>query len=270
MIFLAIICFLIAIVCLYLWLIGGRVGHPVLQELKKWNYAHRGLHNEKRPENSMSAFRAALDAGCGVELDVHLLKDGNLAVMHDSSLRRTADADVCLEDLTTQELKNFRLSGSDEHIPLFSEVLSLFDGKAPLIVELKCERGNHADLCRAACVMLDNYNGAYCMESFDPRAIAWLRKNRPDICRGQLSENWMGKKLAIPGILKWALTYHISNVYTRPDFIAYKYADRRAFGTDICRKVMGLPGVSWTLRSREEYDTAVSEGWIPIFENFTL
>lgn len=270
MLILAIIFCLIAIVCLYLWLIGGRVGHPVLQELKKWNYAHRGLHDAVLPENSMGAFHAALEAGCGIELDIHLLKDGNLAVMHDSSLMRTANADVLIEDLTTEELENYRLSNSDEHIPLFSEVLSLFDGNTPLIVELKCEKGNHAALCEAACKMLDGYNGLYCMESFDPRAVAWLKRNRPDICRGQLSENWMGKKLAIPVILKWALTYHIANVYTRPDFIAYKYADRKAFGTDICRKWMGLAGVSWTLRSREEYDTAVKDGWIPIFENFKL
>lgn len=270
MIFLAIICLTIVIFCLYLFCIGGRTGHPALQELKKWNYAHRGLHDESLPENSMGAFRAALDAGCGIELDIHLLKDGNLAVMHDSSLKRTAGADVLIEDLTAEELKNYRLQGSQEHIPLFDQVLSLFDGKAPLIVELKCVNGNHAALCQAACEMLDNYNGLYCMESFDPRATAWLRKNRPDICRGQLSENWMGKKLPLPGILKFALTYHIANVCTRPDFIAYKYADRKAFGTDICRKWLGIQGVSWTVRSREEYDTAVAEGWIPIFENFRI
>lgn len=270
MIFLAIICLLISILCLYLFCLCGRNGHPVLEKLRGWNFAHRGLHDTSRPENSMSAFRAALESGCGVELDIHLMKDGNLAVIHDASLLRTAGVDVKIEELTAQQLQEYRLQGTGERIPLFSEVLSLFDGKAPIIVELKCENGNHADLCRTACALLDNYRGAYCMESFDPRAVAWLRKHRPDICRGQLSENWMGKALKIPAVLKWALTYHISNVYTRPDFIAYKYADRKAFGTDICRKWLGLAGVSWTLRSREEYDTAVKEGWIPIFENFTL
>ncbi len=270
MIILAIIFFLIAIGCLYLLLIGGRTGHPVLTELKKWNFAHRGLHDAAKPENSMAAFRAALEAGYGIELDIHLMKDGNLAVIHDSSLQRVAGADVRIEDLTAAELENYHLSGTDQTIPLFSDVLALYDGKAPLIVELKCVDGNQGELCRKACAMLDNYRGVYCMESFDPRAIIWLRRNRPDICRGQLSENWMGKPLKVPGILKWALTYHISNVCVRPDFIAYQYADRKTFGTDICRKVMGVAGVSWTIRTREEYDTAVKEGWIPIFENFTI
>lgn len=270
MIFLAIICFCIFLACLYLFCIGGRTGHPDLPAFRGWNYAHRGLHDGEKPENSMAAFRAALDAGCGIELDVHLMKDGNLAVIHDASLKRTAGFDVMIEDLTAAELPLYPLNEKGECIPLFSQVLDLYDGKAPLIVELKCVRGNHAALCAAACEMLDGYKGLYCMESFDPRAVIWLRKNRPDIVRGQLSENWMGKDLPIAGILKFALTYHLGNVCSRPDFIAYKYADRKAFGTDICRKFLGLAGVSWTLRSREEYDTAVSEGWIPIFENFKI
>lgn len=270
MIFLVILLIFVSVFCLYLFCLCGRNGHPDLAKLRKWNYAHRGLHDERLPENSMGAFRAALDAGCGIELDIHLLKDGNLAVIHDSDLRRVTGREGNVEDLTTEQLTEYHLCGTAETIPQFQQVLDLYAGKAPLIVELKCAKGNHAALCAAACRMLERYDGLYCMESFDPRAVAWLRKNRPDICRGQLSENWMGKKLPIPGILKWALTYHISNVYTRPDFIAYKYADRKAFGTDICRKWLGLQGVSWTLKTREEYDIAVKEGWIPIFENFRL
>ncbi len=270
MIFLAIIFFLIALFCCYLVLIGGRCGHPGLAALRGWNYAHRGLHNEARPENSMAAFRAALEADCGIELDIHLMKDGNLAVIHDSSLLRTAGVDVRIEDLTAEDLPNYSLGGTGETIPLLQDVLALYDGKAPLIVELKCVDNNHAALCETACQMMDGYDGVYCMESFDPRAVIWLRKHRPDIIRGQLSENWMGKKMPVSRVLKFALTYHLGNVCIRPDFIAYRYSDRKAFGTDICRKVLGVQGVSWTLRSREEYDTALREGWIPIFENFTI
>ena len=270
MLLLKILLTFLALAMLYLFCLCGRTGHPHLAELRKWSYAHRGLHDQQLPENSMGAFRAALDAGCGIELDIHLLKDGNLAVIHDSNLERVTGRTGIVEDLITQQLADYHLNGTDETIPQFQQVLDLFDGKAPLIVELKCVNGNHTKLCEAACKMLDQYEGLYCIESFDPRAVAWLRKYRPDICRGQLSENWMGRKMAVPAILRWALTYHISNAYTRPDFIAYKFRDRKAFGTDICRKWLGLQGVSWTLTTREEYDTAVHEGWIPIFENFRL
>lgn len=253
---------------LYLWCLKGRTGHPGLPELRRWKYAHRGLHDAAKPENSMAAFRAAVDSGYGVELDIHLLRDGNLAVIHDSSLKRTADADIRVEDLVTEDLSHYYLCGTGETIPQFQQVLDLFAGKAPLIVELKVVDGNHAALCKAACRLLDCYDGPYCVESFDPRAVAWFRKNRPDVLRGQLSENWMGRKHPLPAILRWILTYHISNLYTRPDFIAYKFADRKAFGTDICRKFWKLQGVSWTLKTPEEYATAVEEGWIPIFEGF--
>ena len=270
MIFLAIICLILFLCSLYLFCLGGRTGHPDLHKLCEFNYAHRGLHDAVRPENSMAAFRGAWDAGYGIELDVHLMKDGNLAILHDSSLQRVAGAEVKIEDLTVEDLPNYTLCGTGEHIPLFSQVLDLYRGKAPLIVELKTAGNNVDALCKATMALLDGYQGLYCIESFDPRVTRWMRVHRPEIIRGQLSENWFHSKAKLPWILKLVMTYHISNVFTRPDFIAYKYCDRKTFGTEICRKVWGLQGVSWTLKTREEYDTAVHEGWIPIFEDFTV
>ncbi len=253
---------------LYLFCLAGRNHHPMLPKLRGWEYAHRGLHNAQRPENSMAAFRAAVEKGYGVELDIHLLKDGSLAVFHDGTLKRMAGEDIKVEDLTAADLSKYPLAGTQETIPLFEDVLALFAGKVPMVVELKCVDGNHAALCQAALQRLDRYQGVFCMESFDPRAIHWLKVNRPDICRGQLAENWFRSDLKLPWVLKFALTFHLSNVYTRPDFIAYKYAHRKVFGINICRKLLGLQGVSWTVKTQQEFDTAVKEGWLPIFEGF--
>lgn len=251
-----------------LWCLKGRTRHPGLEQLRCWNYAHRGLHDPQKPENSMAAFRAALAGGYGIELDIHLMRDGNLAVIHDSSLKRVAGVEVRIEDLSASDLPHYHLAGTGECIPLFPEVLDLFAGKAPLIVELKVVDGNHTALCEAACRLLDRYDGPYCIESFDPRAVAWFRRHRPDVIRGQLSENWMGQKHPVPAILRWMLTNHITNVYTRPDFIAYKYADRKRLATGLCRSLWKLQGVSWTIKTPEDFETAVREGWIPIFEGF--
>ena len=79
----------VALSGLYVLSTQGRTGHPGLSALQGWNYAHRGLHDDTKPENSMAAFRAALDHGYGIELDIHLMKDGNLAVIHDTKLIRT-------------------------------------------------------------------------------------------------------------------------------------------------------------------------------------
>ena len=247
----------------------GRTGHPGLKDLRGWNYAHRGLHSKGIPENSMAAFKAALDHGYGIELDIHLLADGNLAVIHDSSLKRTTGQDGNVEDLTTEQLAGYKLEGTEETIPTFRQLLDLYDGKAPLIVELKPVKGNHAALCEAACKMLDSYNGVYCLESFDPRCIHWLKKNRPDLIRGQLTEDFVhNTKSPLHPVLKFILTHQLENFLCRPDFIAYKFRDRKTISMTLCKKLWKLETVTWTLVSKEEYDTAVAEGWITIFEGF--
>lgn len=259
---------LILLFILYALSVMGRRGHQNLAELRKWNYAHRGLHDDVLPENSMAAFKAALDHGYGIELDLHLLADGNLAVMHDSALKRTTGCVGLIEDLTTEQLKDYHLNGTAETIPTFQQVLDLYAGKAPLIIELKPVKGNHAALTAKAVEMMEGYNGLYCMESFDPRVVKWLKDNRPDICRGQLTENHFAAKGKISKLLKFALTHQMLNFMTMPDFVAYKFCDRKTLGNFLVRRVWGVQGVTWTLRSMEEYNTAVREGWIPIFENF--
>ena len=247
----------------------GRSNHPGMKELKGWSYAHRGLHKEGVPENSMAAFRAAVDKGYGVELDIHLMKDGNLAVIHDASLKRTAGADVQIEDLTAEELENYRLEGTEEKIPLFKDVMALFEGKAPRIVELKPMNNNHAALAEAACDLMKDYQGVYCMESFDPRCVQWLKKNRQEIIRGQLTENFVAHDQKLHPAIRFVLTHNLLNFTTMPDFVAYKFADRKdSFTTALCRRVWDLQGVTWTLKTQEEYDIAVREGWLPIFEGF--
>lgn len=247
----------------------GRRKHPKLAQLCKWYYAHRGCHGNGVPENSMQAFRIAKESGYGIELDVHLLADGALAVMHDSSLQRTAGCDVCIENLTTEQLSQYRLEGTQEEVPLLSQVLELFDGDAPLLIELKSDINNYAELCEQACRLLEDYKGLYCMESFDPRCIIWLKKNRPDIVRGQLAENYFKtEEIKVPFVLKLILANHLMNFISLPDFIAYRYSDRKRFANWICRRIWGLASFTWTVSSESEFHTALDENWTPIFEGF--
>ncbi|MBP3683850.1 MAG: glycerophosphodiester phosphodiesterase [Oscillospiraceae bacterium] len=260
---------ILILIALLLFCTYCRKDHPGLKDLQGWSYAHRGLHGNGIPENSMAAFKAALEHGYGIELDIHLLKDGNLAVMHDSLLNRTTGEAGRIEDLTTEQLKDYRLQGTEETIPEFMDVLTLFDGKAPLIVELKPESGNQAALAEAACKMLETYKGVFCLESFDPRCIAWLKKNRPDIIRGQLTENYFRSRNDLPDYLRFLLTHNLTSFLTRPDFLAWHFDHRKDSPiTELCRKLWKVQGVTWTLRSKADYDTAVAEGWLPIFEGF--
>jgi hypothetical protein len=174
-----------------------------------------------------------------------------------------------LTENTAEDLKNYTLEGTDETIPQFKDVLELFAGKAPLIVELKAERGNHAALAAAATAMLDSYDGVYCIESFDPRCILWLKKNRPEIIRGQLSQNFVKKNENLSLVLRIVLTHLLTGFLTAPDFVAYNFEHRKDTAANtICRKLWKGQGVSWTLRTKEDYDQAVKEGLLPIFEYF--
>ena len=258
----------IALGSAYILSTQGRTGHPGLEALKGWNYAHRGLHDSETPENSMAAFRAALEHGFGIELDIHLMKDGNLAVIHDCSLKRTAGADVKITDLTAADLGNYHLNSTEETIPLFSQVLELYAGKAPLIIELKVDGNNHKELVAAAVEAMAGYEGSFCMESFDPRCIFELKKQAPHIIRGQLTEDYFRVESPLHPALKWVLKNQVLNFMTQPDFVAYNCQHRNTISNKIVRGFWGVQGVTWTLRSKADYDAAVAEGWLPIFENF--
>lgn len=260
--------FLILLIGLCILAVMGRQNHKGLAALRGWSYAHRGLHREGIPENSMAAFRAALDAGYGIELDIHLTKDGDLAVIHDTSLKRTAGVDVKITDLTSAELSSYRLEGTEETIPLFHQVLDLYQGKAPLIIELKAD-GNQEALVDTAVSAMKGYQGAWCMESFDPRCVYLLKKKYPDVIRGQLAENYFSTNGNLSWIVKFLLTNSLLNFLTQPDFVAYNFTDRNSTPmTPVWKKLWKLQAVAWTIRTKEDYDTAVAEGWLPIFENF--
>lgn len=251
-----------------LGLIGARK-HPKMSLLASYHYAHRGLHDSKLhiPENSLRAFRLAVEKGYGAELDVHLSKDGKLVIMHDESLLRTANVDKNIADCTAEELNEMLLEFTDEKIPYLEEVLPLFAGKTPLIIELKPVNGNHAALARKTCAMLRQYPDLqFCIESFDPRVLYWLRKNQPNIVRGQLSCNFLKERHDLVFPAAFALTNLMTNFVTRPHFVAYKFEDRKQISMRICKKLWGIQEFDWTIRCIEDAQTAINDGAIIIFE----
>ncbi len=269
----AVIIIVIVLAVLFiLWVLALRCrsGHDAWNTLRKFRYAHRGLHDSKNgiPENSMAAFRRAADNGYGVELDIHLTKDGRLAVIHDNSLLRTAGVDVKAKDLTAEELGQYRLERTDEKIPFLEEVLPLFEGKAPIIVELKVE-GNSAALAKAACELLDQYKVDYCIESFHPQPIMWLKKNRPEICRGQLSQNFLKHEgTGLGKAADFVMTHLLSSFLTVPDFIAYNHQHRNRWSLKLARAIWHVQEVSWTIRTPEDMNCCENDGSLSIFENF--
>lgn len=263
----------LVLILLYLFLIAPRMlKKPDRTPLYGRHYAHRGLfdNNTNAPENSLPAFQKAVNAGYGIELDVQLTKDSIPVVFHDASLKRMCGVDGNVWEYTLEELQQMKLASSNETIPTFSDVLNTIAGKVPLIVEYKldvaqtkvCELGN--ELLNT---YQEKYHGIYCIECFHPLALIWYKKNRPDIVRGQLCmEYWKEEKFR-GKLLYLLLSYLVTNVATRPDFIAYQHSDASNLSRRICRK-LGALSVAWTIKSQEQLKTAKDQFDLFIFDSF--
>ena len=168
-------------------------------------FAHRGLHGPGVPENSMAAFRAALDLGAGIECDVRLSADGEVVVFHDHDLRRLCASALAVESTAASILAAQRLYDSNEHIPTLGQLLALVTGRAPILVELKCRGGNASRLSAAVADRLCGYSGPVGVMSFEPKAVRWFARHRPRMRRGLVIserasafDRWRGIGLAMP------------------------------------------------------------------------
>lgn len=114
------------------------------KKIKVW--AHRGASGYA-PENTMDAFRKAIEMKAdGIELDVHLTKDGEVVVIHDEVLDRVSDGTGRVQDFTCNELKNFNFNKlhpeyKEEEIPTLEEVYQLIK-PTDLTINVEMKTGN--------------------------------------------------------------------------------------------------------------------------------
>ncbi|MBO5249094.1 MAG: glycerophosphodiester phosphodiesterase [Clostridia bacterium] len=226
-------------------------------------YAHRGLHNKNVPENSLRAIADAVDRGLGIELDIQLSKDGQVVVFHDLTLNRMTGVDGKVIDYTAEELSKMSLNGHPDGIPTLKQVLEVVDGKIPLIIEMKIP-GFDLSVCPKAFELLDEYQGPYCVESFQPFTLDWLRKNRPHVLRGQLSSDFFANKEKGNALQLFAVKNLLTNVFARPDFIAYDIRYPKTVAFRLCRDFWKALPIGWTIRSAEELNRAKNhfDAWI--------
>lgn len=251
----------------WLWLIAPGKDAD-FTEFHRYDYAHRGLHHKENgiPENSEKAFRLAVQHGFGIEFDLQLTQDKYVVVHHDHTIKRTCGEDKLISDMTLGELRNYRLFGTEERVPLFEDVLKIMDGKTPLIIELK-GYGDPAELCERTMEILKDYHGLYCVESFDPRIVEWFRKHHPEIVRGQLMHH-MQKNDKLTAFQAFCARNLLTNYMTRPHFEAYDFHARELPSLALVRRVFGMQEVSWTIRKQEDYEKARELTNLVIFEGF--
>lgn len=259
---------LILLTLLYFYLIHPRAKKPDASPFLNCCFAHRGLHDMAMgiPENSLSAFQRAVEAGYGIELDVQLSSDGIPVVFHDAALSRMCAIDRRVSSLTFEQLSSYRLADTEERIPSFSEVLSLIDGRVPLLVEIKMD---HLDFKIPSAIdkQLSAYSGDYCIESFHPLALWWYRKHRPHILRGQLSTHFNAENHTLSP-LQFLLGKMVLNAFSRPDFISYRWNFRRDLSLFLCSRIFKAHAAGWVIRSEKELETCRKYFDMYIFEGF--
>ena len=264
-ILLVILAIVIVVVLLWLWAIAPQLPRADFSAFAAYDYAHRGLHDKDKgvPENSLKAFDLAVRGGFGMEFDLQLTKDGQVVVHHDLTIQRTCGVDRNINEMTYEELSGYRLFGTEERIPLFTEVLKLVNGRTPLIIELK-SYDRQEELCQKTVDLLKGYSGLYCVESFDPRIVRWFREHQPQVVRGQLMCRKPQQDMS--ALADFVGRNLLTNFYTRPHFEAYDFRTRSNGSLKAARRVFGMQEVSWTLRSLEDYRVAKGEGCLCISE----
>ena len=265
---------LIVLAVLFTVLIAPRtIGSASLDAMEGYHYAHRGYHdgNVAVPENSLSAFRAAIDAGYGIELDVQLSADKVPMVFHDADLMRVCGVEGKIWDYTCRELQQMKLFDTDETIPTLAEALALIGGQVPVLVEYKMDKVD-TDVCAYSHELLKDYDGAYAIQSFHPFALLWYRQNAKDVPRGILARNFIrdNKEKGEESTLVDFLTTNLMlNVIGYPDFVAYDWQDADYFALKLTR-LMGAKTSTWTLKDPANYDAVQGEFDLYTFEGFAM
>ena len=226
--------------------------------------AHRGLHKNKMiPENSMLAFKAAIEKNYAIEFDINITKDNQIVVFHDDDLNRLCNKKENIEDVSYDFLKDLNLYESNEKIPLLKELLDQVAGKIPLIIEIKKHK-NIGLLENILLEMLKEYKGEYFICSFEKDILLWLEKNKPKEIRGLIFES-------LP--IKFKKYEKIAFLYkyfkSKADFISLedKLIDSSIY--DFCKK-KELDILVWTIKDKKSFQNIDKKVSAVIFENFII
>lgn len=227
--------------------------------------ANRGLFdNVDIAENSISAFKKAIEDGCSVELDLRMLSDGTIIVFHDEKLGRMTGADGYTDNCTYPQIEHLKLLNSQDKIPTFEEVLHFVNGKIPLLIEIKND-GKVGPFEKKVYEMLKGYNGEYAVQSFNPFSVEWFKNNAPEITRGLLCGDFKKKKLGF--FEKRKLMKLVFAPLCEPHFINYdiNYLPNKSVNK---KGIKELPLLAYTIKSKKEYHKALKYCDNIIYDSF--
>jgi glycerophosphoryl diester phosphodiesterase len=234
--------------------------------------AHRGLHDLAAGviENTPSAFAAAIAGQYSIECDLQVSADGEAMVHHDDALGRLTEGSGRLDAMGYTELKRVPYRDSTDRMITIGELCDLVAGRVALVIELKSRFDGERRLVARAAEILTHYRGPAALMSFDPAQIAALRGLAPGIPRGIVAQRrytpheWS----TLPASTRHALAYFQHALRTRPQFLAYSIKDLPSAVPVLARNILGLPLLTWTVRTDLDRARAARYADQMIFEGF--
>ena len=219
-------------------------------------WAHRGF-SSRYPENTMVAFEAARDAGAdGIEMDVHLTKDGEVVVIHDENLLRTTGVDKMVGECTLSEITAIKASKTmadkfDAYVPSFDEFCAFIkESGMKANVELKTGVIYYPGIEEKVASVVKKYGieDKVIFSSFNPLSLVIMQRYLPECKMGFLFSNSINIK-------------HISHLAKEVAF-SYLHPDYKVISEEMLQetKACGLGINAWTINDPEEVKRLMAWG----------
>lgn len=219
--------------------------------------AHRGLWNQTFAENSILAYKNAIENGYAIEIDLFETKDKQIVCVHDANLSRLTGVNKFVWELTLKEIKELNILGTNQKIPTLLETLELCKNKAPLLIELKNQPSK--TFVVSVVDILKDYNGEFAVQSFNPIYLSKIKRLAPNFLRGVLASNTPDTDKKLERFVVKRMPF---NFLCKPHFISYEHT-----GLPLKNKKC-LPVIAWTVKAQEEYEKIKPYANNIIFENF--
>lgn len=221
--------------------------------------AHRGLHDGNKAvwENTLSAFRLAIEHGYAIECDLQFANDGKPVVFHDDDMERLCAIKGDVRSRTSGELKLLSIGGTQDKIPTLRQLLELTRGQVPLVLELKGREGDDDGFAEAVLDELEGYDGPVALMSFD----AWLLKDLKDLGTA------LPVGLTAEGTKDTDFDAHRSAMELGLDFMSYNVMHLpNAFVAS--ERARMIPVITWTVRNEAQAEHTIAHADQMTFEGF--
>lgn len=235
--------------------------------------AHRGLHliENGLVENTRAAFDAAITGRYGIECDIQASADGEAMVFHDFLLDRLTEGTGRTDSLPAAKLRALAFKAGTDRMETLADLFAQTAGRVPLVVEIKSRFDGDGRIASRVAALARDYAGPLVFKSFDPAKLVALREagvmqplgivGESDYSHGEYDHLSAEEKHALANLLHFDVS--------RPDFISWNHKDLPSAGPYLARSQLGMPVMSWTIRSQEAADKVAPHVDQIVFERFT-